>query len=153
MSKIFIGIDPGAGGGVAVLWETGGVSAYACPDTFQEMADILFEFRNANLDRAELLATAIIEQVHSMPGQGVSSTFAFGKNYGAWLGILSAYGIPYQEVTPQKWQKHFGTMPKEKKDRKNRLKELAQQRFPASKATLKTADAILLALYLKETSK
>ena len=41
--------------------------------------------------------------------------------------------------------KHFGTMPKDKKDRKNHLKHLAQQRFPSVKITLATADAILLA--------
>ena len=49
--------------------------------------------------------------------------------------------------------KHYGSMPKEKKDRKNHLKHLGQQRFPNIKITLKTSDAILLANYLRENNK
>ena len=92
---------------------------------------------------------AVIESVHSFPGQGVASTFKFGMNYGQWLGILAGNKIPYTQVTPQMWQKHFGSMPKEKKDRKNHLKHLSQQRYPHTKVTLKTADAILLAEYCR----
>jgi len=47
--------------------------------------------------------------------------------------------------------KHYGSMPKDKTPRKNHLKHLAQQRFPKEKITLKTADAILLAVYGLET--
>ena len=74
-------------------------------------------------------------------------------NYGEWLGILATLKIPYIQVTPSKWMKHFGSMPKIKKDRKNHLKHLAQQRFPDVDITLATADAILIANYLKETNK
>lgn len=48
---------------------------------------------------------AVVEQVHSMPHQGVASTFSFGTNYGMILGALEAIGIPYTTVTPGKWQK------------------------------------------------
>ena len=85
-----------------------------------------------------------------MPKQGVKSVFTFGEGYGKWLGILAAHKIPYTQVTPKKWQKHYGALSKEKKERKNQLKHLAQQRFPEIKITLATADAILLANYLKE---
>lgn len=47
---------------------------------------------------------AIIEKVHSMPGQGVSSTFKFGMGYGALLGICSALEIRTELVTPQRWK-------------------------------------------------
>ena len=47
--------------------------------------------------------------------------------------------------------KHYGSMPKEKKDRKNYLKQLAQQMYPDHKVTLYNADAILLANYIKKT--
>ncbi len=96
---------------------------------------------------------AIIESVHSMPKQGVKSVFTFGKGYGQWLGILASHEIPYTQVSPQKWMKFYGSLPKEKKDRKNHLKHLAQQRFPNLNITLATADAVLLANYLKETKK
>ena len=48
---------------------------------------------------------AVVEQVHSMPHQGVASTFSFGTNYGMIIGALEALGIPYCTVTPGRWQK------------------------------------------------
>ena len=54
--------------------------------------------------------SAMIEQVHSMPKQGVASSFKFGRHYGFLLGVLTALGIPYQTVTPQKWQKAMGCL-------------------------------------------
>lgn len=48
---------------------------------------------------------AVIEKVHSMPKQGVSSTFKFGKGYGSILGILAGLQIPVELVTPQAWKK------------------------------------------------
>ena len=44
---------------------------------------------------------------------------------------------------PQVWV-HCST---QKREWKNRLKQLAQQMFPGTKVTLNTADAILLAVY------
>ena len=144
--KLSIGIDPGVSGGVALINGNDSIDVYPCPDTVGEMADLLLE-----VDLLDYKTRAVIEAVHSFPGQGVSSTFKFGMNYGQWLGILAALEIPYIQVTPHKWMKHYGSMPKEKKDRKNHLKHLAQQRFPKEKITLKTADAILLAVYGMET--
>ena len=46
-----------------------------------------------------------IERVHSMPQQGVASTFKFGTNYGIWRGILAAFEMPFYTVGVQQWQK------------------------------------------------
>ena len=67
-------------------------------------------------------------------------------NYGIWRGILCAFGIKTELVTPQAWQKTFGELPKIKQERKRKLKEIATK-LSAIKATLKTADAICIALY------
>ena len=96
---------------------------------------------------------AIIEKVHSFPNQGVASTFKFGNNFGQWQGILASMDIPYIEVSPQKWMKMFQPLPKDKGDRKRRLKEIAIKYHPEIKVTLDTADAIVMAYYLKETNK
>ena len=89
---------------------------------------------------------ALIEKVHSMPGQGVASTFKFGMNYGQWIGILTALQIPYSTITPKKWMAHYGAMPKDKKDRKNYIKAMAQGLYPnAERITLATSDAVLIA--------
>lgn len=46
-----------------------------------------------------------MEQVGAMPGQGVSSMFTFGMNYGFLIGVLTSLKIPYTLVRPQVWQK------------------------------------------------
>ena len=71
-------------------------------------------------------------------------------NAGEWRAFLIAAEIPYVEVRPQEWQKYFGKLPKERTKRKNKLKRIAQKRFPSKKVTLANADAILLAIYCKE---
>jgi len=136
---INIGIDPGVGGGVAVI-ENGHIEAFNCHDTVKDMADYISQRKWDCIN-----TFCIIEKVHSMPGQGVVSVFTFGKNYGQWLGILASNGVPYKEVTPQTWMKFYGAMPKDRSKRKKYLKHLAQSLYPNIKITLKTADAVLLA--------
>ena len=144
MDKIYIGIDPGKAGGICFLMDDE-IKTFKCPATTHDMAEELILAKDIRK------CTAVVEKVHSFPGQGVASTFNFGYNYGVWLGILSALHIPYQLCLPRKWMKFYGSMPKEKKDRKNHLKQLAQQMYPDHKVTLYNADAILLANYLKKT--
>ena len=87
-----------------------------------------------------------------MPKQGVKSMFTFGENYGHWVGVLAALKIPYNLITPIVWMKHYSPIPKDKKDRKNYLKSVAQRLYPDSHITLATADAILIAHYLMEAA-
>jgi crossover junction endodeoxyribonuclease RuvC len=47
-----------------------------------------------------------IEAVHSMPRQGISSTFRFGESFGQLQGIIVALGILLTLVRPQDWQRH-----------------------------------------------
>ena len=139
----FIGIDPGVSGGVCVI-EGLNHTVCKCPETVGDMAEVLRPYR----ERKDALVS--IESVHSMPGQGVASTFKFGKNFGEWLGILATLKIPYGLVTPYKWMQFYGSYPKEKTLRKTHFKNLAQQRVPLLKVTLATADAILIANQLME---
>jgi hypothetical protein len=63
---------------------------------------------------------------------------------------LTAAGIPFFDVTPQRWQKALGLLSREgesKTEHKNRMKGAAQQYFPGTKVTLKNADSILIAFY------
>lgn len=64
-----------------------------------------------------------VEQVGAMPGQGVSSMFAFGKSYGAVLGILAALNAPYTLVTPRQWKKDL-QVPKGKDASRARASQL-----------------------------
>jgi hypothetical protein len=47
----------------------------------------------------------ILEKVHAMPKQGVTSMFSFGINYGKWQMLLELAGTAHRLVTPQEWQK------------------------------------------------
>ena len=145
-NRIYIGIDPGKNGGIGFIYND---KAYCkrCPATIQEMAE---EIKVCKELAPDIQKYALIEQVHSFPGQGVRSVWTFGQGYGQWLGILAAHSIPYTQISPQKWMKYYNPLPRDKKERKNQLKHLAQQRFPEIKITLSTADAVLLANYLKE---
>ena len=139
--NLFIGIDPGKKGGIAAT--NGSVSICSkCPDTVSDMSKVLDTIRDMGTK-----PICIIEHVHSFPGNSARSMFTFGSNYGMWLGILASLKIPYIEVTPSKWMKHYGTLPKDKKIRKTKLKHLAQQRYPELHITLDTSDAVLLAHY------
>lgn len=98
---VIVGIDPGMKGGVAFCWNDG-ADRFACPmpQTRRQLFLVLLEYtqRHSHIK-------AVVESVHSMPGQGVSSTFKFGKGCGEILGILTALGAEIIEPTPQAWKK------------------------------------------------
>ena len=141
---IIIGIDPGKSGAVAV-WNEGIDRITKCPDSPEKMAD---EIRKIKKHKNII---AYIERVHAFPTDGRSSAFKFGMNYGEWLGILASMRIETVLVTPQKWMKHFKEkfnikLPKEKPQRKRKLKEIASQ-YTDRTVTLYNSDAILIAVY------
>jgi crossover junction endodeoxyribonuclease RuvC len=49
-----------------------------------------------------------VEQVGSMPGQGVSSMFTFGRALGQLEGTLAAFQRGFERIRPQDWKKRFG---------------------------------------------
>ena len=141
---IFIGVDPGKSGGVACIDDENNMQCFRFPKDLSSLVSTMKIIRKIDKCFAKL------ELVHSFPNQGVKSTFTFGENYGIWQGILSTLDIKYSKVTPRKWMAHYGVLPKVKKDRKNRLKDIAQRAYPDTKVTLYVADAILIAKYAKE---
>lgn len=90
---------------------------------------------------------AIVEQVHSMPGQGVSSVFSFGEAAGVIRGVLAALQIPTQYVTPQKWKKAAGLIGKDKDMARTKAIELYPTASLARKKDIGRADAILIARF------
>ncbi len=105
--KTYIGIDPGKAGYVCVRDEIG---YYHIPlSEKQGTKGINPEVLDALKDVAGKECMAVVESVHAMPAQGLSSTFTFGKNFGMVLGMLMALDIPYVLVPPQRWQKEMVT--------------------------------------------
>lgn len=139
--NLFIGIDPGASGGIAFVPERGEPWALKMPETYRDILDAL-------TTEPHYQPRAMIEAVHSMPGQGVASSFKFGENYGALVMALTASQIPFIRVTPQGWQKSMKCLTK---GDKNVSKRRAQELFPNIKITHAIADALLIAEHLRQT--
>jgi len=149
MKNVYIGIDPGFGGGIAMkMDEKWFVDRYPRSRKVTDVKSIFNHYWHSAIIEGYDVIT-YIEKVWAMPHDGRSSAFKFGMNYGIWLGIVSGNNII--KVTPRKWQSHYGVLPKEKKERKQMLKELAIDIVKGQlKPTLHTCDAILIAKYGKE---
>lgn len=144
MSRIILGIDPGANGGLAWLDEDGNLlKCEKMPATPEDVLNVLGSYSRDDM-------ICFMEKVGGIPGQGASASFTFGKGYGELTMALLAKGISTTLVTPQKWQKHFnlsGKKGESKVSHKNRIKAWAQQRYPGRKVTLWAADALAIATY------
>jgi len=144
MSRITIGIDPGANGAIAWIDERGKSCVEKMPDTLQDLWDLIQSIGFEVPDFKPYEVKAYIEQVSSSPQMGVVSAFSFGRGYGNLEMALTANAIPFERVRPQVWQKAMGCMTK---GDKNISKQKAQELFPDKKVIHATADALLIALY------
>jgi hypothetical protein len=170
---VYIGIDPGRTGGIAVLtMQPNGksllsVELYALENrTVHDVWELFEPYRPPDVRHPtdnERPIFACIEQVGGyMAGSGGnigSAMFTFGKSAGRLEMALVAAGISYDYVTPAKWQRPMGVTPRdtkrgEKREAyKRRLRARAQQLFPSGSytgtITLATADALLLAEFCR----
>jgi len=137
--EYFLGIDPGISGGLAIVNSLGELSDAV---GFKNLTET--DINDWML--AYPYSLAVLEKVHSMPKQGVKSTFTFGQSYGLLRGVLVANNLKREFVTPQVWQKALGCMTK---GDKNVTKAKAQELFPNRKITHAIADACLIAEYAR----
>ena len=137
------GIDPGAKGAIALLYNDGRAFVYDMPMlgkevNASEVASIFREFKPKYV---------WLEQVNSF-GMGRTSAYNFGQGVGILKGVMATLEIPYTLITPQKWKKHFG-LSKEK----DHSRLLATRLYPsmadqfARKKDDGRAEAILIAKY------
>ena len=110
-----IGIDPGATGAIAMIQPM--VEVWDMPATPHDLATLMRTF-DANTTRV------YVEEVHSMPGQGVASTFKFGKGYGEIIGVLATLGLGYRAISPAVWKRAMGLQRAEKADSRRKAQEL-----------------------------
>lgn len=137
----YLGIDPGSRqGGLAIIGKRRRVVSLC--KTSLEPEEICHWLEQHD----EQVCFAVLENVHAMPKQGVSSTFKFGENKGILRGLLVARRIPYLMVSPAQWKKHMGVT----KDKAG-TKALAAQLFPRVKVHHWNAEALLLAEYCRRT--
>ena len=119
-----IGVDPGASGAIVLL-------VYNEPIEWMEMPVV----RVGSTTRVNAAAVAdflesekpdhvFVEAVHSMPKQGVASSFNFGHSTGTIMGVLGALRLPHTLVTPQVWKKAAGLIGTDKDASRSRALQL-----------------------------
>lgn len=157
---MILGIDPGLDGALALLAKDGErihLLADMPTTTARQgkravdgalLADVVREAMTASQAEGERLQ-AVVEKVGAMPGQGVSSMFAFGQGFGTLLGVLAALGVRYRLVTPATWKKSAKLIGQEK----DAARQLALRLWPERssdfqrKADVGRADAALIGYF------
>lgn len=160
--KLYLGIDPGLTGALAVLGEKEIIDVYDTPTLIVKkgsgkrtvyvvsaMADLVKRWANTGLVKG-----IVLETVHAMPGQGVTSMFSLGQGFGIWLGIIAAFRLPLTKVEPRVWKQAMG-IPSgaEKSESVVRAAQLFPTASLARKKDHGRADALLLAEYLRRLLK
>jgi len=141
-----IGIDPGCAGGIAEVDELGLPSRFwKMPETDADLWAVVRSLQSFGRP-VQQNTFAMIELVRSSPQMGVVSAFTFGRGVGRLRMALTAAGIPFEEVSPAKWQREIGCLSKGDK-RVTRAK--AQELYPNLKVTHAIADALLIAEYAR----
>ena len=144
---LYIGIDPGLSGAWGMIDHHG--CYWSSGDMHHDTEGILDTERiwdEMCQARDRLDTKVFIEKVHSMPKQGVSSTFKFGMAFGGALSLARRFKTEVVMVTPQLWKKTLVL----NSDKQLSL-DMAREIFPQAPLHLKKhngrAEALLIALY------
>lgn len=113
---IVVGIDPGKGGAIAALDSYGVLlTVDDMPVTGKVVNGALVNEllgNHATTARYNLLGdtepVVVIEDVHSMPKQGVASSFSFGRSLGVVEGVALGRGCSVRYVSPARWKRALG---------------------------------------------
>lgn len=143
---LIFSIDPGFGGAWGVITHNG--KFHTCGDMTNNGSHILAEdvWGEMLLSRDGQDCEVVVEAVHSMPGQGVSSSFKFGMAFGQAVSLAQRFHAPWHLVAPRVWKKAMGLS-----SDKNESLEMARELWPEAPLKLKKhvdrAEALLMAEY------
>ena len=119
---IFAAIDPGSVHAAVAVFHDGTPVFVDDIRTVNGMLDAV-AFAHALSDMK--VQRMVVENVHAMPLQGLSSTFKFGMGVGIIHGVAGALRLPLTLVTPTQW-KGFHLLSKEKEA----ARQLAIRKWP-----------------------
>ena len=125
---IIAGIDPGANGALALIYEGYGNTPPIIrdvPKVGKEVDEVAWAgtFSRVLADAGHIF----IEQVGAMPGQGVTSMFNFGEKFGFVQALAFSTNAAVTFMRPQEWKKLVG-IPSGSEKGASRLR--ASQLFP-----------------------
>ena len=119
-----LGIDPGLSGALVILEDTQPIEWMRMPTYMVGKSNRVNGAAVSSFINKSKIDRAVIELVHSMPGQGVTSSFTFGHACVTVMGVLAALEIPVSVITPQEWKKRAGLIGKDKDAARSRALEL-----------------------------
>ncbi|MEL6984609.1 MAG: hypothetical protein AAFO29_19430 [Actinomycetota bacterium] len=147
-----IGVDPGLSGAIALLDHLGElISVNDMPVIDGRVTAALLNVWSNEHAITGPKPVVGIEFVHSMPKQGVASSFKFGASWGLVHGYFGGAGHRVIDVRPQDWKKRFHLG----KD-KEKARRLAIERWPdhaqafARKKDAGRAEAALIAEHVRQ---
>ena len=150
IKMLVLAIDPGA---ISAAWGLLGPGVCMADDI--PVADKMINAAGlADMVAGSGADVVVVERVNAFPGQGVSSSFRFGKGTGIIIGVVAALGFKMIEVAPTLWKKHFRLGPD-----KEQARALAIKTFPGAAKNLSRvkdagrAEALLMASWFLETHK
>jgi hypothetical protein len=144
-SMLFVGVDPGKRGAIAVIDYQSTVVSVLNLDGATDRDTFAF-FEDLDERFGAVPRRAVIEKVASSPQMGVKSAFAFGRSYGFLNGLLTGTKTYYELHSPQKWQAAMGCL---SRGDKNVTKAAAQRLWPSWKITHANADALLISEFCR----
>lgn len=117
--RLIIGVDPGITGALALVQQIG---AQTLLMAVKDMP--VAQFRAGKAMKSHVIPTQVvgllkewidpapldmpvdvfIEEVHAMPGQGVTSMFRFGHVAGLLEGVVAGLGLRLHKTPPREWQ-------------------------------------------------
>jgi len=120
---IFAAIDPGSVNAAIAVFH-GGQPVFV--DDIRTVNGMLDSTALAHAIGDMKVEHIVVENVHSMPKQGLSSTFKFGMGVGIIHGVAGALRLPLTLVAPTQWKAFHGL----KGPDKERSRELAIRKWP-----------------------
>jgi len=153
-STLVIGIDPGKNGGIVSLYNGKIKTINSMPPDINKLWEHFLFLGFPRMLEGENVYV-YIEDIHSMPSDGVSSAFSFGRHRGHLEVILNKLckSVPILWIRPSDWMAFFNLKRDKKESKynyKKRILEYAKSQIGTLKKqdlTLKTCDAYLIALY------
>ena len=106
---VWIGLDPGSISGAVGALDSNGdyLDSFMIEHKDKNILPLVFKNMVLRCIDPREGAEICMESVHSMPGQGVASSFQFGRAVGVISAVAELTNYPFHLVTPQKWKKYF----------------------------------------------
>lgn len=147
-----IGVDPGINGALALVEDGELIDVADMPTAGTGTRRRVIPAAAGAWLRAPMINAVAIELVHSMPNQGVASSFRFGENFGRIWGAFNAVEKRIIEITSAKWKSTYRI---KGDDQKEQARLIALQRWPEQseffqrKKDADRAEAALLAEHVR----